>query len=173
MARKLAKKNSTKVQKVVKKARPEVQTGVAKNNRAAEVNFIAPTGEYTEGVGRRKTATARVRLYHQAGDFIVNGKAAGQYFATVPNSQTLFNQPFVITNTKNQFTVSVKVSGSGPHAQLEAMIHGISRALNKFDPQLHDALKKAGYLTRDDRMKETRKIGSGGKARRKRQSPKR
>jgi small subunit ribosomal protein S9 len=169
MARKLLKKN-TKIQKVVKKVKAEPRAA-QKNGAAVQVNL--PTGEYTEAVGRRKVATARVRMYHTPGDFIVNGKAAGQYFATVPYSQAKYNQPFNLTDTRGKFTVSIKVTGSGASAQLGAVIHGIARALVEYNPEFRGVLKEAGMLTRDDRMKETRKIGAGGKARRKRQSPKR
>ncbi len=167
MARKLSKKN-TKVQKVIKKARPVVNA-----HGAAMVAIDMPKGEYTEAVGRRKVATARVRLYHQAGDFIVNGKAIGQYFNTIINAPATYQKPFEITGTKNTFAVTAKVSGSGSHSQLEAVVHGIARALVAYNPEFRLVLKQAGLLTRDDRMKETRKIGMGGKARRKRQSPKR
>lgn len=168
MARKLSKKN-TKVQKVIKKVKP-VTAGHGSSAMQA-VNL--PKGEYTEAVGRRKVATARVRLYHQAGDFIVNGKAIGQYFNTIVHAPGKYQIPFELTGTKNTFAVSAKVSGSGSSAQLEAVIHGIARALIEYKPEFRGVLKAAGLLTRDDRMKETRKIGMGGKARRSRQSPKR
>lgn len=168
MARKLAKKN-TKVQKVIKKVKPVS----AVSHAAGAQPMAVPKGDYTEAVGRRKTATARVRLYHTAGDFVVNGLAIGQYFNTILHSPVLYNRPFELTDTKNQFAVTAKVSGSGAKAQMEAVIHGIARALVKFNPEFRLSLKQAGLLTRDDRMKETRKIGTGGKARRKRQSPKR
>lgn len=170
MANKLSKKN-TKVQKVVKKVKP---VSVAKGKSAAVMmNVNMPKGEFTEAVGRRKVATARVRIYNTAGDFIVNGKAAGQYFDTISNAHMEYVKPFEVTGTKGEFAVSVKVSGSGVHSQLDAVIHGIARALVKFNPEHTTVLRAAGLLTRDDRMKETRKVGMGGKARRQRQSPKR
>lgn len=176
MAQKLTKK-TTKVQKVVKKvtqpvAKPKAS---APGSVAAQVSptLNVPKGEYTEGVGRRKVATARVRIYETKGDFIVNGKVVGKYFATIPNASRLYFRPLEITGTREKFAVTATVKGSGTHAQLEAVMHGLSRALIKFDPQLRPLLKAEGLLTRDDRMKETRKIGTGGKARRKRQSPKR
>jgi small subunit ribosomal protein S9 len=172
MAVKLAKKN-TKVQKVIKKPRVEATSKARKGGQAEADLLPLPTGQFTEGIGRRKVATARVRLYHTPGDFIVNGKAAGQYFDTIVNAQNRYNLPFMLTDMKNKFTVSIKVSGSGVQSQLTAAIHGISRALIKFNPEFKTLLKEHNLLTRDDRMKETRKIGTGGKARRKRQSPKR
>jgi small subunit ribosomal protein S9 len=170
MALKLTKK-SGKIQKVVKKA--TLSRSSSRQSVPVESQVALPTGEYTEGIGRRKVATARVRLYHTAGDFVVNGKVVGQYFSNLPIASSMYNKPLDMTGTKGKFAISAVISGSGTSAQLGALIHGMSRALVAFDPSHRDVLKKAGYLTRDDRMKETRKIGSGGKARRKRQSPKR
>jgi small subunit ribosomal protein S9 len=172
MALKLSKK-SNKVQKVVKKTptRSASSAGVRADAASAQVNL--PTGEYTEGIGRRKVATARVRLYHQEGDFLVNGLVVGKYFSTVPLAASLYHKPLELTGTKGKFAISATVNGSGTVAQLDAIVHGLSRALIAYDPSHREVLKQAGYLTRDDRMKETRKIGTGGKARRKRQSPRR
>lgn len=171
MARKLLKKN-TKVQKVIKKVK-ETPVTTHGGKQAVVSNIAMPTGEYVETVGRRKTATARVRIYKTPGDFIVNQKAAGQYFNTITNAHVQYNKPFVLTDTKNNYAVSAVIKGSGVRAQIEALIHGISRGLVKLDLNHRAVLKENGLLTRDDRMKETRKIGMGGKARRKRQSPKR
>ncbi|MDQ5951441.1 MAG: small subunit ribosomal protein [Patescibacteria group bacterium] len=172
MALKLGKKN--KVQKVVKKVVTS-KPSAAKNTAQAKVaeNLTYPSGEYTEGVGRRKVATARVRLYQSAGDLIVNDKLVGTYFGGVLNADKSYLKPFKLTGTDKKFTFSAKVSGSGIEAQLEALVHAISRALVKFDPEFKTLLKAENLMTRDDRMKETRKIGMGGKARRSRQSPKR
>lgn len=172
MALKLNKKNKS-VKKVVKKV---IATPKAANSRlsgAANKQITLPTGKYVEAVGRRKVATARVRLYESQGDFVVNEKIIGQYFSTTLNSSMRYMRPFDLTGTRGKFSLSAIVSGSGPAAQLEAVIHGISRALVKYNPEFRALLKPEGLLTRDDRMKETRKIGTGGKARRKRQSPKR
>ncbi|MDQ3008286.1 MAG: 30S ribosomal protein S9 [bacterium] len=169
MALKLTKKNN-KVQKVVKKTKA---TRPSSSSTAPAITVAMPQGEYVETVGRRKTATARVRVYKVAGDFIINNKAAGQYFHTVLHAPTEYNRPFEITETKGKYAVSAVVSGSGAASQLKAVVHGISRALVELEEGFRVPLKSAGLLTRDDRMKETRKIGMGGKARRKRQSPKR
>lgn len=169
MALKLSKKN-TKVQKIVKKAQPVV---VAHARGAAQTKLTIPTGEYVESTGRRKVATARVRLYTNPGEFIVNDKIVGAYFGTVRNADTRYLVPFKVTGTEKKFAVVAKVTGSGTAAQLDAVIHGISRALVKYNAEFRPLLKQAGLLTRDDRMKETRKVGHGGKARRQRQSPKR
>jgi small subunit ribosomal protein S9 len=132
-----------------------------------------PTGEYIEATGRRKVASARVRLYQSKGDFVVNDKIVGSYFGTVKNADTRYLLPFKLTGTDQKFAVVAKINGSGVASQLDALLHGISRALVKFNPEYRTLLKQAGLLTRDDRMKETRKVGRGGSARRKRQSPKR
>jgi len=135
---------------------------------------------YIYALGRRKTATARVRLYktstvpgvdgkHQ---LVVNGKDAELYFPGEIN-KGLYRAPFILTETLQKMSASIKVEGSGPSGQLGATIHGIARALNLFDPSLRPALKAAGFLTRDSRAKERRKAGKGGKARRSKQSPKR
>ncbi len=171
MALKLGKKQN-RVKKIIKKANQTSSRPVGADN-AANPNLNLPKGRFTEGVGRRKVAIARVRLYESKGDFIVNDQLVTDYFAGVMNVAKIYNQPFVVTNTKDKFAVSVKVNGSGLTAQLEAMVHGIARALVEYDPENRPLLKQAGLLTRDPRMKETRKPGRGGKARRKRQSPKR
>lgn len=171
MALKLGKKQN-RVKKIIKKA-SQTNVRAAGADSAVNSNLNLPTGRFTEGLGRRKVAIARVRLYESKGDFVVNGQLVTDYFAGVMNVVKLYNQPFEITNTKDKFAVTVKVSGSGLPAQLEAMVHGIARALVEYDPENRPLLKQAGLLTRDPRMKETRKPGRGGKARRKRQSPKR
>lgn len=172
MALKLNKKNKT-VKKVVKKIITKPVVSGRNARPAVAVNITLPTGKYVEAVGRRKVATARVRLYESQGDFVVNDKIVGQYFSTIQNVAARYNRPFDITGTKGKFSVTARVNGSGSAAQLEAVVLGISRALVAYNPDFRALLKPDGLLTRDDRMKETRKIGAGGKARRKRQSPKR
>lgn len=129
---------------------------------------------YIYAVGRRKTAIARVRLIEGKKEIEINGKPISEYWSSA-QQQILYMEPFVTTNTHKKYTATVKVEGSGKESQLGAFIHGISRALVKVNPdRFKPILKKKGFLTRDPRMKETRKIGSGGsKARSKRQSPKR
>lgn len=165
-------KKQTKVKKIIKKVVKSKASKTAKVSKQLN-EFVTPKGAYQEAVGRRKVATARVRIYETGGDFVVNNQIAGDYFANVKNSPALYNKPFDVTGTKGKFAVTVKVSGSGVRAQLDAVTHGIARALVKYDADLKGLLREVGLLTRDDRMKETRKIGMGGKARRKRQSPKR
>lgn len=169
MALRLAKKKG-QAQRVVKR----IISPTTKKVEATEKAVVAaPTGTYIEGIGRRKVATARVRLFSSAGNFVVNGMLAKDYFSSINNSTKLFSLPLEVTGTKDVVGVSAKVSGSGIKAQLDAVVHGLARALDKQNPEFHTLLKQAGLLTRDDRMKETRKIGMGGKARRARQSPRR
>jgi len=170
MALKMAKK------KIIKpKISKRIPTKLAPQVKQTEtvVNIALPSSDYIEAVGRRKVATARVRIYTKPGEFYVNQKLASEYFGQVPNSKQLYTKPLSLTDTNGQFTISAQVNGSGMNAQLDAVVHGLSRAIIKFNPELRILLKQAGLLTRDDRMKETRKIGMGGKARRKRQSPRR
>lgn len=134
---------------------------------------------YTFAIGRRKTATARVRLYNKShipdtkSQLVVNGIPAETYFPGEVN-KSLYLKPFALTGTLNTHSASVKVSGSGPSSQLDALVHGVSRALSELDRESYrGTLKKAGLLTRDPRAKERRKVGTGGRARRRKQSPKR
>lgn len=133
----------------------------------------AKASEYVYAVGRRKTATARVRLFRKSGDMMVNGTVIGKYFAG-DVARIAYLKPFEVTGTVGKFSFTAKVEGSGKMAQLGAIVHALSRALTKVDHETYkSALKKAGLLTRDPRMKESRKVGTGGKARRRKQSPKR
>lgn len=134
-------------------------------------------------IGRRKSSTAQVRLYKKdaivwggttvkKGEIVVNNKPAFEYFGK--NFEQVYKQPFQITNTENKFAVSIKVRGGGKAGQLDSAVLGIARALDKIDKEkFHSILKKKGMLTRDPRVKERRKVGMGGKSRRKKQSPKR
>lgn len=131
-------------------------------------------------VGRRKTATARVRLYKSATvpgiegehQLIVNGKPAEVYFPGEIN-KGIYRAPFIKADVLQKVSASVKVEGSGKAGQLGATVHGIARALVVFDEKLKSVMRDAGFLTRDSRAKERRKAGKGGKARRSKQSPKR
>jgi small subunit ribosomal protein S9 len=171
MAIKMRKKAKASVKKVVKK--PTLTEGRVSAAKTLRKDFTFPKVAYIEAVGRRKVATARVRIYEGNGDFVVNNILVGDYFSGINNAPAVYNRPFDLTGTKGKFAVSATVKGSGINAQIEAIVHGISRALVEFNPEFKIFLKSAGLVTRDDRMKETRKIGMGGKARRKRQSPKR
>jgi len=169
MALKLAKK--TKVQKIVKKM--PTKAVAASKSSAVEKVFATPKGTYTEAIGRRKAASARVRIFKTEGDFVVNNLIVGDYFSNVPHANKQYLRPFDVTGTKGTYAVTARVSGSGKQSQLEAVVLGIARALAKVSADYQVLLRGESLLTRDDRTKETRKIGAGGKARRKRQSPKR
>lgn len=123
-------------------------------------------------VGRRKEAIARVRLSEGAGQIVVNGKPIVEYFKGEVY-QRIYSRPFEISNTLGKYNISVKIEGGGVMAQLGALVHGITKAIVKKDPNLKSMLKKEGFLTRDARVKERRKYGHAGKARAKKQSPKR
>ena len=108
-------------------------------------------------VGRRKKAVARVRLVPGDGKIVVNHRDLDNYFGLETLKMTV-RQPLTLTNV-NSFDVMVNVTGGGLTGQAGAIRHGISRALCKANPELRDALKKAGFLTRDPRMKERKKYG--------------
>lgn len=128
--------------------------------------------DYIYAVGRRKTASARVRLFRGKGVSLVNGQAIEEYFSQ-PNNDIVWKKPLRIVDMLDKFYVTVKVVGGGKNGQLDAVTHGIARALEKADKSLRNPLKKAGLLKRDPRSRERRKVDTGGKARRKKQSPKR
>ena len=113
---------------------------------------------YYEGVGRRKTATARVRLYPGEGNVVVNGKPMEEYFPREGDVLHLL-EPLKVTGTADTFNASVKVQGGGVSGQAGAVRHGIARALLAVDPNLRSVLRKSGFLTRDARMKERKKPG--------------
>ncbi len=111
-----------------------------------------------QGTGRRKTAIARVRIVPGGGQININGRQAEQYFAK-PTLMVVLRQPLEITGTGTRFDVVALVEGGGITGQAGAVRLGIARALLKADPALRPSLKKAGFLTRDPRMKERRKYG--------------
>ncbi|MDD5032592.1 MAG: 30S ribosomal protein S9 [Candidatus Pacebacteria bacterium] len=116
---------------------------------------------YFEAVGRRKTAVARVRLFGKAkkkSGVLVNDKELGIYFPIFEHQENAIS-PLKKTKTKDEFFVSVKISGGGINAQSDAMRLGVSRALLKYDKELRQLLKDEGFLRRDSRAKERRKFG--------------
>lgn len=132
-----------------------------------------PAVNHFQAVGRRREATARVRLFKGQGQLTVNGKPIAEYFSGLV-AQKLYQRPFELTKTLGELSGSVKVVGGGFSSQLDATIHGISRALQILDKVKHRGiLKSNGLLTRDSRARERRKYGLAGKARAKKQSPKR
>jgi small subunit ribosomal protein S9 len=110
------------------------------------------------GTGRRKKSVARVRLVPGSGAVTINKRDMSNYFG-LETLMLVVNQPLVLTNTKNSYDVLVNVHGGGLSGQAGAIRHGISRALLKADETLRGELKKAGFLTRDPRMKERKKYG--------------
>lgn len=114
---------------------------------------------YFYGTGRRKAAIARVRLIPGAGQMIVNGKTTADYFGGRGVYQQMIDQPLQVTNTVGRFSASIKVVGGGVTGQAGAIRHGIARALIAFDASLRLALKHAGLLTRDPRVKERKHVG--------------
>ncbi len=113
------------------------------------------------GTGRRKTSTARVYLRAGGGDFKINRKSFDQYF---PNEtlRMIIQQPMKLTETTTKFDVLINVRGGGPAGQAGAIRHGITRALMEYNADLRPALKEAGLVTRDPRIKERKKYGQKG-----------
>lgn len=110
------------------------------------------------GTGRRKHSVARVRLYPGSGNVTINGRSIDDYFG-LETLKLILRQPLELTETAAQFDVVCTVAGGGVTGQAGAIRHGIARALLQFNAELRPALKKAGYLTRDPRMKERKKYG--------------
>ena len=114
---------------------------------------------YFYGTGRRKSSVARVRVYKGTGKIIINDRSIDDYFG-LETLKLIVRQPLVLTGTDGQFDVVCRVAGGGVTGQAGAIRHGISRALLQYDnDNLRPMLKKAGFLTRDPRMKERKKYG--------------
>jgi len=124
------------------------------------------------GTGRRKTSVARVRLIPGGSGIEINGKTMAEYFGGREILSKIVEQPLVLTETLDKFTVKINVDGGGNAGQAGAIRHGISRALLSSDESLKKALREAGFLTRDSRMVERKKFGKK-KARRSPQFSKR
>lgn len=114
--------------------------------------------KYFEGVGRRKTSVARVRIFEKNKGFNVNDKDLKKYFA-LSIEQIKAQAPLGALNVKDKFGVSAKVYGGGTNSQSEAVRHGLARALVKFDSSFRKVLSTLGYLRRDPRMVERKKYG--------------
>lgn len=135
--------------------------------------MAAKKQKYTYSKGRRKSSSARVRLHRGKGENVVNEMPFNKYFPGEVN-RVAFENPFELTDTLGKYYVTVRVVGGGKKGQLDAVVHGMARALAKENKEkFRVSLKKEGLLTRDSRVRERRKVGTGGKARRKKQSPKR
>lgn len=145
------KSKPKKADKETKK--PQVKEPVKKPAVSAEKDH------YFEAMGRRKTAAARVRLFTRGQrEFVVNDKPYDVYFPTLELQQIVLSS-LQKMNCLDKFRTSVKVKGGGYHAQAEAVRHGTARALCLFNPDFRKRLRKAGFLTRDSRMRERKKFG--------------
>ena len=113
---------------------------------------------YYYGTGRRKAAVARVRLYPGTGTIVVNGKPVEEVLNR-PVYQTIIRQPLLLTETLDKFNVQVKINGGGSTGWAGAIAHGVARALVAADEKYKPVLRKAGFLTRDPRVKERKKYG--------------
>ncbi len=134
--------------------------------KTQKINWIA-------SVGRRKRAVARARLWlEKNGKIIVNDKLIEDYFPAL-DAKAVYEEPLKVVDRLGQIGVSVKVTGGGSAGQLGATVHAIASALVKYDESLREPLSRKKLLTRDSREKERRKYGYAGKARARKQSPKR
>ena len=113
---------------------------------------------YFYGTGRRKKSVARVRLYPGSGEITINGRSIDEYFG-LETLKLIVNQPFGVTGTQGKFDIAANVAGGGISGQAGAIRHGVARALLNADANYRPALKAAGFLTRDPRMKERKKYG--------------
>lgn len=149
-----------------------IKTNSNQNKMAAKTKK-SKKKDYTYAVGRRKKSSARIRLYQGKGQNTINGKKIEEYF---PGNilKDVWSKPFRVADVSDKFYVTAKVVGGGVKGQLDAVSHGIARALVKINANdYRPLLRKAGLLTSDARQRERRKPGTGGKARRAKQSPKR
>ena len=113
---------------------------------------------YFYGTGRRKKSVARVRIYPGSGSITINNRDIDEYFG-LDTLKLIINQPFGVTGTEGKFDIVANVKGGGMSGQAGAVRHGVARALLTVDENYRSALKKAGFLTRDPRMKERKKYG--------------
>ena len=163
MAKKLSKKKSNPIQPKKK---------IVTKSSTSKKEMVAPK-DAIYAVGRRKTASARVKIFPGKQEILVNGRPVSKYWP-LASQKARYELPFKVTNTLKTYTATVKVYGSGINGQVDAFVHAVARAFDKIDSKKYrPLLRKEKLLTRDPRMKETRKVGRGGKARFKKQSPKR
>jgi small subunit ribosomal protein S9 len=124
-----------------------------------------PKPSYIWGVGRRKSAVARVRIALGSGKVEINGRTLNEYFTAERDRKSIFG-PLEVTNTGGKMDIFVNANGGGPSGQTGAIVMGLGRALAKYDHALEVPLRNAGFLTRDSRMKERKKYGQRGARRR-------
>jgi small subunit ribosomal protein S9 len=118
--------------------------------------------QYYEGIGRRKAATARVRITSGSGAYVINEKKMEEYFPTDRDKKTVTEPLEVLENSQSSFDISVLVKGGGVIGQAASVRLGLARAILKMDPELRSALSRGGYLSRDARVKERKKPGLKG-----------
>lgn len=116
------------------------------------------TKPYFYGTGRRKNSVARVRVYNGTGKITINDRDIDDYFG-LETLKLIVRQPLAVAGVEGKFDIVVRVAGGGVSGQAGAIRHGLSRALLVYDENLRSELKKAGFLTRDPRMKERKKYG--------------
>ena len=116
------------------------------------------TKPYFYGTGRRKSSVARVRVYNGTGKITINDRDIDEYFG-LETLKLIVRSPLAVAGVEDKFDIVVRVVGGGISGQAGAIRHGLSRALLQYDENLRTALKKAGFLTRDPRMKERKKYG--------------
>ena len=116
------------------------------------------TKPYFYGTGRRKNSVARVRVYTGTGKITINDRDIDDYFG-LETLKLIVRQPLAVAEVEGKFDIVVRVNGGGVSGQAGAIRHGLARALLQYDENLRPALKKAGFLTRDPRMKERKKYG--------------
>ena len=116
------------------------------------------TKPYFYGTGRRKNSVARVRVYTGTGKITINDRDIDDYFG-LETLKLIVRQPLAVAEVEGKFDIVVRVNGGGVAGQAGAIRHGLSRALLQYDENLRPVLKKAGFLTRDPRMKERKKYG--------------
>ncbi len=119
------------------------------------------TSPYFYGTGRRKKSVARVRVYAGTGKITINDRDIDDYFG-LETLKLIVRQPLALTGTTEKFDIVCRVNGGGVTGQAGVIAHGLSRALLQYDESLRTSLKKAGFLTRDPRMKERKKYGLKG-----------
>lgn len=130
------------------------------------------TNTYTYAIGRRKSAVATIKLFAGKGESLVNKLEISKYFPG-GTAKIIYEKPFALTKNLEKFHFEAKITGGGKSGQVEALCLAISRALVKIDVTFKEILRPAGLLTVDSRVRERRMVGTGGKSRRQKQSPKR
>ena len=141
------------------------ETQTTATNVAGSISMPAGSGTFIWGTGRRKTAVARVRVRPGTGKITINEREINDYFTKEEDRKAIFG-PLEVTNTGGKMEIAITVSGGGQTGQAGAIVMGLARALVKYDGSTEVALRNAGFLTRDSRMKERKKYGQRGARRR-------